>query len=354
MKRLKIAVLFGGCSPEYSVSLQSAAAVLQNMDSSKYEAVMVGISKTGDWYSYTGPIENIKTDTWLDPETCTPAVVLPNRSEPALLVFGQGAMQKIRLDAAFPVLHGQNGEDGTVQGLFELAGIPLVGCGVLASALCMDKDRAHKLAQAAGAANTTFYCSGAPDKSQHRAGESRCTGIRDLLTPLTKLAWPMIKLTSVRPLSVPSIEYDPPHRLRIPVTDLLQFFRAQLPAQAVPVPIQFAGTQKPYQAFRQLEPLRLAGQNKSAGGVPLCKNYVGIMDVLQNKDGLVILAEFSGIIVPCGSIRIHFRHNPAIFLGQGMAHSVEHLFIQERRRFSIFAPKSSDSSLQYHVISISA
>ena len=137
MKRLKIAVLFGGCSPEYSVSLQSAAAVLQNMDSSKYEAVMVGISKTGDWYSYTGPIENIKTDTWLDPETCTPAVVLPNRSEPALLVFGQGAMQKIRLDAAFPVLHGQNGEDG---------------CGVLASALCMDKDRAHKLAQAAGAA----------------------------------------------------------------------------------------------------------------------------------------------------------------------------------------------------------
>ena len=64
MKRLKIAVLFGGCSPEYSVSLQSAAAVLQNMDSSKYEAVMVGIPKMGDWYSYTGPIENIKNDTF--------------------------------------------------------------------------------------------------------------------------------------------------------------------------------------------------------------------------------------------------------------------------------------------------
>ena len=149
---MKLAVLFGGCSPEYSVSLQSAAAVLQNMDGSKYEAVMVGISKMGDWYSYTGPIENIKNDTWFDPEICTPAVVLPNRSESALLVFGQGAMQKIRLDAAFPVLHGQNGEDGTVQGLFELAGIPLVGCGVLASALCMDKNRAHKLVQAAGVA----------------------------------------------------------------------------------------------------------------------------------------------------------------------------------------------------------
>ena len=82
---MKIAVLFGGCSPEYSVSLQSAAAVLQNMDSSKYEAVMVGISKMGDWYSYTGPIKN---DTWFDPEICTPAVVLLNRSESALLVFG--------------------------------------------------------------------------------------------------------------------------------------------------------------------------------------------------------------------------------------------------------------------------
>ena len=83
------------------MSLQSAAAVLQNMDSSKYEAVMVGISKMGGWYSYTGPIENIKNDTWFDPEICTPAVVLPNRKS-ALLVFGQGAKQKIRLDAAFP------------------------------------------------------------------------------------------------------------------------------------------------------------------------------------------------------------------------------------------------------------
>nr|WP_325214248.1 D-alanine--D-serine ligase VanG [uncultured Oscillibacter sp.] len=152
MSRLKIAVLFGGCSPEYGVSLQSAAAVLRHMDKSRYEPVMVSISRAGDWFHYTGPVDSIESDTWHNVETCVPAVMRPDRSAPALLVFGPGDMREIHLDAAFPVLHGQNGEDGTVQGLFELAGVPLVGCGVLASALCMDKDRAHKLAQAAGVA----------------------------------------------------------------------------------------------------------------------------------------------------------------------------------------------------------
>ena len=149
MSRLKIAVLFGGCSPEYGVSLQSAAAVLQHMAQSRYEPVMVGISQAGDWFHYTGPVDSIESDTWHNVETCVPAVMRPDRSAPALLVFGSEGMQEVHLDAAFPVLHGRNGEDGTVQGLFELAGVPLVGCGVLASALCMDKDRAHKLAQAA-------------------------------------------------------------------------------------------------------------------------------------------------------------------------------------------------------------
>ena len=150
MSRLKIAVLFGGCSPEYGVSLQSAAAVLRHMDQSRYEPVMVGISQAGDWFHYTGPVDSIESDTWHNTETCVPAVMRPDRSAPALLVFGPGDMREIHLNAAFPVLHGQNGEDGMVQGLFELAGVPLVGCGVLASALCMDKDRAHKLVRAAG------------------------------------------------------------------------------------------------------------------------------------------------------------------------------------------------------------
>lgn len=152
MKEKKnIAIIFGGCSPEYGVSLQSAYAVISHMDTDKYEPVLIGITKAGDWYLFEGNIESIPSDTWHTQE-CTPAAVSPNRSERVLLKIQNGKAEKIRIDAAFPVLHGQNGEDGTVQGIFELAGIPIIGCGILSSALCMDKDRAHKLANAAGIA----------------------------------------------------------------------------------------------------------------------------------------------------------------------------------------------------------
>lgn len=150
MEKLNVAVIFGGCSPEYSVSLESAHAVITHMDRTRYNPVLIGISSAGNWYHFTGAAEKIKSDTWNNPDDCAPALVSPDRDAPGLLVQTTAGMEKISLDAAFPVLHGRNGEDGTVQGLFELAGIPLVGCGVLASALCMDKDRAHKLVQAAG------------------------------------------------------------------------------------------------------------------------------------------------------------------------------------------------------------
>ena len=150
MKKYNVAVLFGGCSPEYSVSLESAHAVITHMDRTRYSPVLVGISPKGNWLHFTGAVGKIKQDTWNNPDDCAPALVSPDRDAPGLLVQTTAGMEKISLDAAFPVLHGRNGEDGTVQGLFELAGISLVGCGGLASALCMDKDRAHKLAQAAG------------------------------------------------------------------------------------------------------------------------------------------------------------------------------------------------------------
>lgn len=152
MKRQKIAVLFGGRSPEYGVSLQSAHAVITHIDRERFEPVLVGITPSGGWYYYSGPADRILSDSWHDAADCTPALLSPDPREHALLLREKEGLRPIVLDAAFPVLHGQNGEDGTVQGLLQLAGIPTVGCGVLSSALCMDKDRAHKLVHAAGIA----------------------------------------------------------------------------------------------------------------------------------------------------------------------------------------------------------
>lgn len=149
-QRKRIAILFGGCSPEYGVSLQSAYSVITHLDREKYEPVLIGISNAGDWFQYVGEIEKIPADTWCNEEDCIPVVVSPNRTVHGIVTIKNGKIRETHIDAVFPVLHGKNGEDGTVQGMFELAGIPVVGCGVLSSALCMDKDRAHKLVQAAG------------------------------------------------------------------------------------------------------------------------------------------------------------------------------------------------------------
>ena len=148
-KRLKIAVLFGGRSSEHAVSLQSAAAVLRAMQNSRFEAVPVGITQEGRWLRFRGNAEEIASGAW-ENGTCTPVTPSPDPADHGLILWEQSGVRKERVDAAFPVLHGKNGEDGTVQGLLELAGIPCVGCGVLASAACMDKDIAHRLVKAAG------------------------------------------------------------------------------------------------------------------------------------------------------------------------------------------------------------
>lgn len=150
MEKKNIAILFGGCSPEYSVSLQSAAAVAAAIDKNRYRPILVGITPAGDWYRFSGSPEKIRKNTWCNPADCRPALLSPNRSARSLLEFHAGRVEKTPLAAVFPVLHGKNGEDGTVQGGVELAGLPLVGCGTLASALAMDKERAHRLVRAAG------------------------------------------------------------------------------------------------------------------------------------------------------------------------------------------------------------
>ncbi len=151
MQRKRIAVLFGGNSTEYEVSLQSAFSVLENIDTKKYEIFPIGITREGEWYHYIGAYQDVLNNTWCkDKENLSPVIVSGNRSIKGVLEFSKGQYTIIKIDLAFPVLHGKNGEDGTVQGVFELAGIPIIGCNTLASALCMDKDRAHKLVHAAG------------------------------------------------------------------------------------------------------------------------------------------------------------------------------------------------------------
>ena len=149
MERLRILVLFGGCSSEHEVSLQSAHGVLTHMDPERYCPIPVGITREGAWYVYTGPLDAIPGGRWQREAACVPCTLRLDRGNQALVLL-DGSGREVAFDLAFPVLHGRNGEDGTVQGALELAGVPLVGCGTLSSALCMDKDRAHKLAALAG------------------------------------------------------------------------------------------------------------------------------------------------------------------------------------------------------------
>ena len=161
MERIKLAVIFGGNSAEYEVSLQSAAAVLAHIDTEKFEVLPFGITRKGDWYRYGGELKHIAEDTWIkDGGNLHRVVISQNRSVGGFLELTEQGYVEKSLDLAFPVLHGRNGEDGTVQGVFELAGVPVVGCGVLASALCMDKDRAHRLVKEAGIAvpEATVIC----------------------------------------------------------------------------------------------------------------------------------------------------------------------------------------------------
>lgn len=151
MKKKTIAVLFGGRSAEYEVSLQSVRAVLSNIDTERFDIVPIGITSGGDWYHYTGSYRDISNNTWFKKsEENFPVALSPSRCAKGFLEFKEGQAALIPVDLAFPVLHGKNGEDGTLQGMLELAGIPVVGCGALSSALCMDKDRAHKLVSLAG------------------------------------------------------------------------------------------------------------------------------------------------------------------------------------------------------------
>lgn len=136
-EKKRIAIIFGGQSTEHEVSRFSAEAVLRNIDTGRFDVAMIGITKDGRWLSYDGPIGLIGTGEW--------QALAESRQDSKQMLLTAGAAiaeaerDNKKIDVVFPVLHGANGEDGTIQGLFELAGIPYVGCGVLGSALGMDK-----------------------------------------------------------------------------------------------------------------------------------------------------------------------------------------------------------------------
>lgn len=135
--RLNLGVIFGGVSSEYEISLLSATSVLKNIDREKYHIYTIGITKDGRMFNFTGDINDIKSDNWHE-YNCAPCVVSPDRSHHGLIMLSD-PIEIISLDCIFPILHGKNGEDGTFQGLLEIASIPYVGCDTLSCASCMDK-----------------------------------------------------------------------------------------------------------------------------------------------------------------------------------------------------------------------
>lgn len=135
----KICVLFGGKSSEFFVSCKSAYTIISNISREKYDVIPVGITQEGDWYLYEDELDLLPGAKWLESDKKCPVSFVTNSKYPGLTVFKDGGIEQIAVDAVFPVLHGKNGEDGTLQGLLDMLDIPYVGCGVLSSAMSMDK-----------------------------------------------------------------------------------------------------------------------------------------------------------------------------------------------------------------------
>ena len=150
MKKLSVCVLFGGMSPEHEVALRSAESVLNNMDHEKYNIFPVGIKKDGDWVLYAGTDYSLlPTGEWEHYPENRRATISPVRGQ-GLLSFEGDCVVRERIDVVFPVLHGENGEDGAMQGLLQMAGIPYVGPHISASAVAMDKTLTKLVADHAG------------------------------------------------------------------------------------------------------------------------------------------------------------------------------------------------------------
>ncbi|MEG1620413.1 MAG: D-alanine--D-alanine ligase family protein [Oscillospiraceae bacterium] len=148
LEKETIAVLFGGANSEHEVSRRTS--ILGHISREKYNVLMIGITKDGRWLNYQGPIEKIPDGSWEKSNAVYPAIISPDASHHGMIILKDNKNEFVKIDVVFPVLHGKNGEDGTIQGLFEIAGIPYVGCGVGASSNCMDKEYTHIILESAG------------------------------------------------------------------------------------------------------------------------------------------------------------------------------------------------------------
>ena len=183
---IKVAILFGGISTEHDISLKSADNVIAQLPRDRFEPVLIGIDRDGAWFHYSGDVADIVSGAWEDHDV-NPVVLIPGCSEDArggFMELVEGEFVELPVDVALPVLHGQGGEDGTVQGALEACGVPYVGCGVLASAVCMDKDASHRLAAAAGVRSPKceVLYRGASDEACHAVVE-KCGGYPVFVKP---------------------------------------------------------------------------------------------------------------------------------------------------------------------------
>lgn len=169
MAKIRAAIIFGGMSNEHDVSLQSAYSVIKNIDKTKYEVVCIGITKKGRWLYFPGDIEMIANGDWYSHPDCVSVLISPDRSHRGIYKImpdSTAVLQKI--DVVFPVMHGKFGEDGTIQGLLELSGIPFVGCDTLSSAVCLDKAMTHSVLDSLGIKNASWLSFNVSDLKEQK------------------------------------------------------------------------------------------------------------------------------------------------------------------------------------------
>ena len=176
----RVALIFGGISTEHDISCTSAENVISALDG-RFELVLIGITREGRWVLVPSGTP-VRGGAWEADESLARVGIVPGSGLVELLA--DGSPRALDVDAALPVLHGQGGEDGTIQGALEVAGVPYVGCGVMASAVCMDKDAAHRLASAAGVRSPRceVLWRGCPDEALSAAVEA-CGGFPVFVKP---------------------------------------------------------------------------------------------------------------------------------------------------------------------------